>query len=291
MTFSDTLAIVSIVLGIVALVVTTLGFFASLKFYRDGVELQGKAADALAKIEEKTSSIQTQIGGMFDKTLDAAISNKGQRISQNFDDISDQLEKSKQLVIQQTISQLKDISQVEKQALEGYIKEQFKNINDQVNISLENAEDIISYEGSDVRVSQFQAKILSLVRDTKSGISLHALSKRIGVNISLLEKEVGRLVRQKLLVSHKQGRYIIGSKSDVDLSMLDKAFSLTSKDGRHVLLAQLGQALKKLDGEFHPRNYGYTSLSEYIAIVDEYELIDNFVEDYNHPIVRRKRSA
>lgn len=67
------LDIIAIVLGLVALIVTVIGFFASLKFYRDGSEMQGRARDALAKIEEKAANIQSQVGGMFDKTLDAAL--------------------------------------------------------------------------------------------------------------------------------------------------------------------------------------------------------------------------
>lgn len=65
--------IITIVLSLVALAITIIGFFASLKFYRDGSEMQSQARDALSKIEEKTSTIQTQVGGMFDKTLNAAL--------------------------------------------------------------------------------------------------------------------------------------------------------------------------------------------------------------------------
>jgi hypothetical protein len=64
---------ITIVLSLVALIVTVLGFFASLRFYRDGMQMQSRAERALAKIEERASAIQTQVGGMFDKTLDAVI--------------------------------------------------------------------------------------------------------------------------------------------------------------------------------------------------------------------------
>ncbi|MHC4322034.1 MAG: hypothetical protein ACYST3_07145 [Planctomycetota bacterium] len=65
--------ITTLVLSLVALIITVIGFFASLKFYRDGVEMNNQSRDALAKIEEKAASIHTQVGGMFDKTLDAAL--------------------------------------------------------------------------------------------------------------------------------------------------------------------------------------------------------------------------
>lgn len=65
--------IITIVLSLVALFVTVIGFFASLKFYRDGTEMQSRTEKVLSTIEERASAIQTQVGGMFDKTLDAAL--------------------------------------------------------------------------------------------------------------------------------------------------------------------------------------------------------------------------
>jgi len=62
-----------IVLGFVALIVTVIGFFASLKFYRDGVQTQNHVDAVLTKIEERSSATQAQIAGMFDKTLTAAL--------------------------------------------------------------------------------------------------------------------------------------------------------------------------------------------------------------------------
>jgi hypothetical protein len=92
--------IVSLILSIVALIVTVVGFFASLKFYRDGVTLQGKANDALTKIEERTQFIQTQVGGMFDKTLEAALG-KNDELSASFEEISQQLELTKSRIVEQ----------------------------------------------------------------------------------------------------------------------------------------------------------------------------------------------
>lgn len=69
----ESLETTAIILSLVALIVTVIGFFASLKFYRDGLEMQSRAEKALSKIEERASTIQTQVGGMFDKTLDAAL--------------------------------------------------------------------------------------------------------------------------------------------------------------------------------------------------------------------------
>lgn len=65
--------VAAIVLALTAMGITTIGFFASLRFYRDGVELQTQVRELLSRIEEKVASVQSQVGGMFDKTLDAAL--------------------------------------------------------------------------------------------------------------------------------------------------------------------------------------------------------------------------
>lgn len=284
---TDILAILSIILGFVALIVTVLGFFASLKFYRDGVNLQEKATNALTKIEEKTNSIQTQIGGMFDKTLDAAISNKGQRINQDFEDISAQLEKSKEILINDAISQIKNIGVEEKEKLESFISEQFNIINDQVSISQENTEDIISQEDEHVPISQFQARIISIIRENKMGLTLTEVSSEVGFNEFAVGKALNRLVSKKIISKNESDKYTLNAKKSQEKSLLDKAFAMSSKDGKSVLIAQLGVAMKKLDKSFHPRNYGYSNLSEFLISQKGYRLIDNVIEGYSHPILKK----
>ncbi|MBU1370072.1 MAG: OST-HTH/LOTUS domain-containing protein [Bacteroidetes bacterium] len=285
---TDVLAILSIILGIVALIITVVGFFASLRFYRDGMNLQEKATNALTKIEEKTSSIQTQIGGMFDKTLDAAISNKGQRINQDFEDISLQIEKSKEVLIKDAISQIKNIGEGEKKKLESFISEQFKIINDQVNISQENTEDIISQDDEHIPISQFQAKIISVIKENRMGLSLKDISNEIGFNEFAVEKALNRLLRKNIVSKTENEKYTLNVKKTQEKSLLDKAFAISSKDGKTVLIAQLGGALKSLDKSFHPRNYGYNNLSEYLISQKGYKLIDNVIEGYNHPILTKE---
>ena len=63
----------AIILAVAAMLLTSIGFFASLRFYRDGVELQSRMRELVSRVDEKVASIQSQVGGMFDKTLDAVI--------------------------------------------------------------------------------------------------------------------------------------------------------------------------------------------------------------------------
>ena len=64
---------VALVLSVVSLVVTVLAFFASLGFYRAGMNHQVKANEALIAITSTTATIQNQVGDQFSKVLDAAI--------------------------------------------------------------------------------------------------------------------------------------------------------------------------------------------------------------------------
>jgi hypothetical protein len=286
---TDILAILSITLGVVALIVTIVGFFASLKFYRDGMNLQERASSALTKIEEKTNSIQTQIGGMFDKTLDAAISNKGHKINQDYEDISSQLDASKDILIRDAISQITNIGADEKEELESFIREQFKIITDQVNISQENTEDIISQDDENVSISQFQAKIIGVVRQEEKGLTIDDVSKEVGFNKFSVDKALRRLLRKKLVSMSEDGKFIVKMSSETQQrTLLDKAFDMSTKDGKKVLIAQLGLALRRLDNTFHPRNYGYNNLSDYLINQNGYKLIDNVIEGYNHPILTKE---
>lgn len=67
----------AIILAVAAMIITVIGFFASLRFYRDGVELQSKVRELLSRVDEKVASVQSQVGGMFAKTLDAVIGRTG----------------------------------------------------------------------------------------------------------------------------------------------------------------------------------------------------------------------
>jgi len=66
---NDFMNYVTLTISIVALIVTVVAFFASLKFYREGVELQQAASNSLVKLDEKINSLQNQVFGMYNKTL------------------------------------------------------------------------------------------------------------------------------------------------------------------------------------------------------------------------------
>ena len=135
----------AIVLSLVSLIVTVVGFFASLKFYRDGVELQRAANDALTKIGEKTEFIQTQVGGMFDKTLDAAIG-KREILSYQFEELNDQLEKTKAKLIEESIGQIGAAGEQERKRLTNVVDNQIAIIREKIETTRESAQEMVQYE-------------------------------------------------------------------------------------------------------------------------------------------------
>ncbi len=128
-TFVWILNIVAIILSLVALSVTVLGFLASLKFYRDGMDLQAAANNALTMIGEKTGLIQSQVDGMFSKTLDAALGQPG-KVSEDLESLYEQLG-----IAHQTLGQMAseiEIGEKERQRLKEVVEKEIKLIHDRV---------------------------------------------------------------------------------------------------------------------------------------------------------------
>lgn len=128
-----------------SLTITIVGFFASLKFYRDGVQLQQSANNALTKLEEKTEFIQTQVGGMFDKTLDAAIG-KREILAGQFAELNEQVETTKRKLIEETIGQIGAAGEQERQRLSKIVDNQMALIREKVETTRESAEVMVQRE-------------------------------------------------------------------------------------------------------------------------------------------------
>ncbi len=140
---SQTIDVLAIIISIVALVVTVIGFFASLKFYRDGVDLQQLANQALVKIEEKASNIQTQVGGMFEKTLDAAITNREQ-ITTDFDAINEQLKKTGTDLVDAALQEIGTAGTEEREKIKEIVDSRFKELSNLLENMRANAEEAVS---------------------------------------------------------------------------------------------------------------------------------------------------
>ena len=138
-----TLETIAILLSIVSFVVTVFGFFASLKFYRDGVNLQRTANDLLTKVAEKTETIQSQVGGMFDKTLDAALG-KREALNNNFEELETQLSNAKEALLVEMRGQIGQLGEQQQIRIKNTVEEQIRILKEKVESTRESAEEITS---------------------------------------------------------------------------------------------------------------------------------------------------
>lgn len=185
----------AIVLSVVSLVITVVGFFASLKFYRDGVELQRAANDALTKLEEKTEFIQVQVGGMFDKTLDAAIG-KREILSEQFEQLNDQLEKTKVKLIEESIGQIGAAGEKERQRLSTIVDSQMALIQEKVDTTRESAEEMVE---PIKQLAPSYRYLLAALQASPEGLTLSDIAKRFRFTDAGASKRVKQLVHLGLV--------------------------------------------------------------------------------------------
>lgn len=197
--------VLAIILSIVALLVTVLGFFASLKFYRDGIALQNQANDVMVKIAEKANSIQSQVGGIFDKTLDAALA-KRENVSEEFESLQQKLHESAEQVTKQVASEIQGMGQKEKSKVLESVQNEFNEIASQLRAAKESlAESQIEDIPIPRIVQQSPASKKILRRLGKKGIVSHSeLSKLPGVRSVILSRRLRELHNQGLLIKTHQ---------------------------------------------------------------------------------------
>jgi hypothetical protein len=180
----------AIILSVVSLIITTLGFFASLKFYRDGVVLQGKANDALTKIEEKTAFIQAQMGGIFDKTLDAAIG-KREAVSESFAQLNEQLEASKTKIIDESLSQIGAAGEQERLMIKEFVANEIEQVQQKVESTRESVEEVAF---KDIDKNTFM-RINSIVTwEPNRWLSVKEIASRAHLEATLVDGIIPRFV-------------------------------------------------------------------------------------------------
>jgi len=195
---SNLINVIAIILSIIALFITIIGFFASLKFYRDGVKLQGIANDAMIMIKEKTEAIQLQVGGMFDKTLDAAL-NRSNQMSESFEEINTQMEQTSASIVEAALKEIGTASKKEKEKIKQIVDEQMNLVKERLQSTREEAESM-AYSAIDYMPrSNFQAQILSHLLGAKNWVSLSDLSTVVNTNTITTEKAVDRLVDRGII--------------------------------------------------------------------------------------------
>ena len=190
-----TLNIISIILAVVAVVVTVIGFFASLKFYRDGMNLQSRANDALSKIAEKADSIHSQVGGMFDKTLDAALGRSD--LKSHFEALNEQLENTADAIVNSAVKQIGTAGEEEKQRLSSVVNEQIGLIRERVQETRESAEQFAELQMPN-HIKDNLTTVLDAIYSSK-----HPLTSGQIVSIVRLDKKT---IRRVLATLSQQNR-------------------------------------------------------------------------------------
>jgi hypothetical protein len=209
---------ISILLGIVSLIITTVGFFASLYFYRHGVQLSNAANDALVKLEEKLGAIQTQVGGMFEKTLDAAIGGRSQ-VVENITEVQRQLETAKASIVEQATREMGSVGQKEGARLLQIVESQLSRVQRRVEATREIAEEnaLGDLEPSGIaKFSKHDLVVLRVLARIADWVRLKDIARSAGLPLSVAARSLESLQSRHLI--HIQPSIFEGHSSDSELT-------------------------------------------------------------------------
>lgn len=210
--------IIAIILALVALFVTGIGFFASLRFYREGMNLQLGANNALSKISEKADFIHSQVGGILDKTLDAFIG-----LKRNFEGIDEQLESTADAIVTSALQQIGTAGDEERKRLSDVVNEQMGLIRDRVEETRESAEQFAGLQTANHPIVSIKKEVLAAIHSSKHPLTLEEIVGLTGMdkwpNGSIIDGFDDRLVEYVLNTLSEENRISIAHdpKTNIDL--------------------------------------------------------------------------
>lgn len=103
------------------------------------------------------------------------------------------------------------------------------------------------------------------------------------------EKNSIDLPKQEVIKSEDlKKEEILKESPTLDLSLIDKAFEISSDEDDEIHIAKIGATLRKIDPSFDPRSYGYRNLTELFKSLKKYQVIKNEVNGLNYPLVKLK---
>ncbi|MCL1482204.1 MAG: OST-HTH/LOTUS domain-containing protein [Marinobacter sp.] len=108
------------------------------------------------------------------------------------------------------------------------------------------------------------------------------------LNLSL-KKPVKNPIRKNVAQTEEPKKEIeVKESPDLDLSIIDKAFEISSNEDEEIHIAKIGASLRKIDPSFDPRSYGFRNLTELFRHLDKYVVVRNEVNGLNYPLVKLK---
>ena len=73
---------------------------------------------------------------------------------------------------------------------------------------------------------------------------------------------------------------------NLDISIIDKAFEISTNEEDEANIAKVGSSLRKIDPSFDSRTYGFRTLTQLIQSIDKYVIVRNEVNGQNQPVVK-----
>ena len=91
----------------------------------------------------------------------------------------------------------------------------------------------------------------------------------------------------------KQAKKVVHKKEQkaapgLDLRLIDKAFDMSANESDEIYISSIGLNLRKLDPSFDVRSFGYKTLTQMFQKLPGFNVVDNFINGLNHPLLKRK---
>jgi uncharacterized protein (TIGR00288 family) len=74
----------------------------------------------------------------------------------------------------------------------------------------------------------------------------------------------------------------------INMSVIDKAFEISTNEEEEALISKLGTSLRKIDPSFDSRTYGFKTLTQLLKSLSKYKIVNNEINGLNHPLIKLK---
>ncbi|NIJ52826.1 NYN domain-containing protein [Dyadobacter arcticus] len=74
----------------------------------------------------------------------------------------------------------------------------------------------------------------------------------------------------------------------IDITVIDKAFEISTNEEEEALISKVGSSLRKIDPSFDSRTYGFKTLTQLLKSLSKYKIVNNEVNGLNHPLIKLK---
>ena len=106
------------------------------------------------------------------------------------------------------------------------------------------------------------------------------------------ENIAGDMPRPVLVNTAKQAKAEkVVSTNTPDLSIIDKAFDISTNEEEETYISTVGLNLRKIDPSFDPRTFGFKNLTSLFESIKKYQVVKNEVNGLNYPLVKLRAKA